>query len=80
MREIDIELMGADASLSRQEKLEALSAEIERTASDDEPPESEAHLWHPVVDMDTNKVRWVRKDLWEAIQELRFSPSWHSKK
>jgi hypothetical protein len=59
------------------ERLKRLNDEMFSSARNEAPPEDEIDFWEPVVDMDTNKVRWMRKDLFNEIQELRFSPAWH---
>ena len=38
---------------AKSKRLEALSAEMFRTARDTKPDDSELHLWEPVVNLDT---------------------------
>ncbi|GEM_PF-6829722 len=37
------------------------------------PDKADAAAWVPVVEMDTNKVHWIPKDLHDEYHRLRYS-------
>ena len=54
----------------------AISAAMQASARSTPPEDAggtDEAAWEPVIDMDTNKVRWYSKNLDDEFQRLRFS-------